>query len=195
MRPTLLALTGSVLALSSVACRPPAAKLEEAYAERNTSAAKVDHSLLDKMLRSHVDAKGRVDYAKLHATQPRVPIPLAGEAALEEVLMRVFARMDKLAFGSAVCIVGGCYVMLATLFLVLKGGDVVGPHMILLGQVFFGYTVTLKGTVIGFLYGFLWGFMLGWTIAYLRNACLGFYLFYLKRRADAQALRNFLKFI
>ena len=135
------------------------------------------------------------DYSKLHATQPRVPIPLEAQAGLEEVLIRVFARMDQLALGSAVGIIVGSYVMLATLFLVLKGGDVVGPHMILLGQFFFGYTVTLKGTVIGFLYGFLWGFMLGWTIAYLRNAFLGFYLFYLRRRADAQALRNFLNFI
>ena len=135
------------------------------------------------------------DYAKLHATQPRVPIPLAGEAALEEALTRVFARTDKLALGGTVGIISGSYLMLATLFLVLKGGDVVGPHMILLGQFFFGYTVTLKGTFVGFFYGFFWGFMLGWTIAYLRNACLGFYLFYLRRRADAQDLRNFLNFI
>jgi hypothetical protein len=67
--------------------------------------------------------------------------------------------------------------------------------MALLGQYFFGYTVSLKGVFIGFLYGFFWGFMLGWTFAYVRNAYIGFYLFYLKRRADAEALKNFLNYI
>ena len=135
------------------------------------------------------------EYAEMEASQPRVPIPLAGQAVIEKILIRAFARMDKLAFAGAVGIVGACYMMLGTLILVLKGGEDVGPHMALLGQYFFGYTVSLKGVFIGFLYGFFWGFMLGWTFAYVRNAYIGFYLFYLKRRADAEALKNFFNYI
>lgn len=77
MRLTLLALAGTVLALSSVGCRPPAADLEEAYSEQNTGASEVDHSLLDKVLRDHVDAEGRVDYAKLHADREDLDAYLA----------------------------------------------------------------------------------------------------------------------
>jgi len=135
------------------------------------------------------------EFADLQATQPQIPMPLPGGAPLSEILIRVFAPMDKLAFASAVGIVAGSYIMLATLILVLKGGEIIGPHMALLGEYFIGYTVSIKGACIGSLYGLFWGFMFGWTIAYLRNACLGFYVFYLRRRAEAEALTNFLNFL
>ena len=135
------------------------------------------------------------EYAELQATQPQVPIPISDSPALDELLVRVFAPMDKLALAIAMGITAGAYIMLATLFLVLKGGEVVGPHMALLSEYFLGYTVTLEGAFIGFLYGFFWGFLLGWIIAYLRNAYVGFYLFYVKRRAEAEALINFLNFL
>ncbi len=67
MRTTRLLLAGTILALSNMGCRPPAVDLEEAYAKDNSGATSVDHSLLDKVLRTHVDSKGRVDYRKLHA--------------------------------------------------------------------------------------------------------------------------------
>ncbi|MGH9959169.1 MAG: hypothetical protein ACREBC_18910, partial [Pyrinomonadaceae bacterium] len=57
----------------------------------------------------------------------------------------------------------------ATNWLVLKGGDPVGPHLALLGQFFIGYRVTFVGSLIGFVYGFLSGFTLGYVIATLYN--------------------------
>jgi fructose-specific phosphotransferase system IIC component len=59
--------------------------------------------------------------------------------------------------------------LIATIFLVLKGGDVVGPHLALLGQFFIGYQVTFGGSIVGFLYGLLSGFVIGYVIATLYN--------------------------
>lgn len=135
------------------------------------------------------------DFAALNQTQPLVPNAVPETRLLEDALLRAFARLDKLALAGATGIVCALYVMLGTLFLVFMGGETVGPHAALLGQYFFGYSVTHTGALIGGLYGLFWGFLLGWLIAYFRNALLGFYLFYIKRRADADAFRNFLNSI
>lgn len=61
----------------------------------------------------------------------------------------------------------GILIFAATNWLVVKGGDPVGPHLQLLGQYFFGYRVSFWGSFIGFFYGFVLGWacgaMLGWT--------------------------------
>lgn len=49
----------------------------------------------------------------------------------------------------------------ATAWLVLRGGDPVGPHLGLLAQFFPGYSVTWPGVAIGFLYGLLLGGLVG----------------------------------
>lgn len=135
------------------------------------------------------------DFAALKQTQPLVPTAVPENRFLDDVLIQAFARTDKLALAGAIGIVCALYVMLGTFFLVFKGGETIGPHAALLGQYFSGYSVTHTGALVGGLYGFIWGFLLGWLIAYLRNAFLGFYLFYIKRRAEAHALRNFLNYI
>ena len=66
-------------------------------------------------------------------------------------------------------LISGGGLFIATLWLVIKGGEVVGPHLALLGQFFVGYTVTYWGSGIGFLYGFLTGFIAGFTVAILYN--------------------------
>ena len=110
----------------------------------------------------------------------------------EEILARTFARLDKLAFGIALGSVSGLLVSLATMWLVVKGGDVVGPNLSLLGQYFLGYTMTVKGAFIGFGYAFVWGFLLGWSFAYLRNLFLAFYVYRVKKRVELLSLRDFL---
>lgn len=91
----------------------------------------------------------------------------AGQLIPEKVLVQTFARLDKLAFGIAVGSVAGLLVFLATVWLVVKGGDVVGPNLSLLGQYSLGYAVTVKGAFIGFGYASVWGFLSGWLFAYL----------------------------
>jgi hypothetical protein len=61
---------------------------------------------------------------------------------------------------------------------------VVGPNLALLGQFFFGYTVTLSGAFIGLVYGFVAGFIVGWLIGFLRNLLMSIYLITLKTKAN-----------
>lgn len=111
-------------------------------------------------------------------------VEVSKTSASDKVIIEAFAKVDKAALGLAVGAVCGLAVFGATLFLLFKGGDVVGPNLALLGQFFFGYTVTVKGAFIGLLYGFLAGFVLGWLIAFFRNSLLSAYLLSLKTRAN-----------
>jgi copper chaperone CopZ len=63
----------------------------------------------------------------------------------------------------------GSAIFIATNWLVIKGGPVVGPNLSLLGQFFIGYDVTFLGSIIGFGYGFLCGFLVGYITATLYN--------------------------
>jgi len=109
----------------------------------------------------------------------------------EKVLARTFARMDKLAFATAVGSVSGLLLFLATVWLVIKGGDVVGPNLRLLSQYFSGYTVTVKGAFIALGYSFVWGFLFGWLLAYLRNLFLALYIYGIKRKAELLSFKDF----
>ena len=130
--------------------------------------------------------------AVLAATQPRVPVRRDIAA---EVLIRTFARMDKLAFAVAVGTVCGLAILTATLFLILKGGRIVGPQLYLLHQYFIGYRISATGALIGLGYAFLWGFLSGWLFSYLRNLMLGLYLYLIRREAESSSLKNILDYI
>ena len=108
----------------------------------------------------------------------------AESAAADKVIIDAFARLDRTALGFAVGTLCGLSVFFTTIFLVLKGGEVVGPNLALLGQFFYGYTVTMSGAFIGLVYGFVTGFVLGWFIALLRNSLVSAYLVALKTRAN-----------
>ena len=105
-------------------------------------------------------------------------------SAAERVIIEAFAKLDRTALGVAVGTISGLLVFLATIFLVLKGGEVVGPNLALLSQFFFGYTVTITGAFVGLVYGFVVGFVVGWLIALLRNSLVSAYLVALKTRAN-----------
>ena len=66
----------------------------------------------------------------------------------EKILTRTFARMDQVAFATAVGSVAGLLIFCATIWLILKGGEVVGPNLQLLAQYFIGYTVSIQGALI-----------------------------------------------
>ncbi len=114
------------------------------------------------------------------------------KAIPDETIVRAFSRMDKLGFATAIGSVAGMLMLIATLWLVIKGGDVIGPNLQLLGQYFIGYTVTVKGAFIGTAYSFIWGFLLGWLFAYLRNLSLAFFIYRTKRKAALLSFRDFL---
>lgn len=113
-------------------------------------------------------------------------------ARWEKIFGVVFAKMDKFSFATALGSVSGILAFLATIFLVIKGGEVVGPNLQLLGQYFVGYSVTVKGAFIGMIYSFIYGFLFGWLFAYIRNFFIAFFIYQVKRKAAMLKFRNFL---
>ena len=78
-------------------------------------------------------------------------------------------RLRALAAGLVAGVLGGTGLCLATLWLVVKGGHPVGPHLALLGQFFVGYEVTPFGSLLGLAYGFVAGFVAFYCGASLYN--------------------------
>jgi protoporphyrinogen oxidase len=112
-----------------------------------------------------------------------------------EELALVFAKFDRLAMGVAGGAVAAALIMVLTLFLVIKGGPVIGPNLALLRQYFPGYRVTLGGAFIGAVYAFVVGGVLGWTAAAIRNVAMFLYWIVVRRRAEHLALRQFLEIV
>jgi hypothetical protein len=83
-------------------------------------------------------------------------------------------RLNALVHGVVAGLLVGLGIFIATNWLVLKGGKVVGPHLALLGQFFIGYQVTFVGSLIGFAYGFLSGFVIGYFVAFMYNRVVDF---------------------
>ena len=110
----------------------------------------------------------------------------------DSVLVKSFARFDKVALGVACGSVLGLIVLLATLILVIKGGGVVGPNLALLGQFFPGYTVTASGGLVGLGYGFTTGFVLGFAFAALHNVVSMSYLLLVQFRANITGITHYI---
>ena len=89
--------------------------------------------------------------------------------ALQEVVLTRLLRLNATVQGIVTGIVAGLGLFIATNWLVLKGGRVVGPHLSLLSQFFIGYRVTFMGSLIGLAYGFACGFIGGYLVACLYN--------------------------
>jgi hypothetical protein len=110
----------------------------------------------------------------------------------DEIIIKAFSRMHKSGFATAIGLVSGLFIFLATIYLIIKGGEVVGPNLNLLGQYLLGYTVSLKGAFIGMFHGFFWGFLSGWMFAYLRNLFLAFFIYRVKKKVEMLTFRDFL---
>ena len=91
------------------------------------------------------------------------------EKKLEQIVMTRLVRLSATIYGLVFGLVLGIGLFVATLWLVIRGGPVVGPNLALLGQYYLGYTVTYVGSVVGFVYGFVTGFIIGFSIASIYN--------------------------
>jgi hypothetical protein len=114
---------------------------------------------------------------------------------LDPALLPGFAKLDRVALGVASGVVAGMGLCLATLALVLKGGDVVGPHLGLLGQFLPGYEVSVAGSLVGLAWGAAGGFAVGWTFAVLRNAAALATLMLVRRRVERRMLGRLLDYV
>jgi len=130
------------------------------------------------MVGTDVDASGSEGVSR----QTHLPRPV----------VLVFAHVDPRALGIALGLVCGTWLCLASLILVIKGGEHVGRYLSLLSQYFIGFTVTPIGSLIGFAYGAAFGFISGYSLARLRNFLVRTYLRYLRRRGEQEILSDML---
>jgi len=90
---------------------------------------------------------------------------LAKTREISHTIATIHANILALIF-AVICGVG---LFLMTVWLLIKGGEQVGPHLELLGQYFIGYAVTWTGSVIGLFYGAVFGGICGWLIGMIYN--------------------------
>jgi hypothetical protein len=109
---------------------------------------------------------------------------------LARQVLVTFAHLNSTALGIALGLVCGLWVFFATVVLVIKGGEIVGPTLALLAQFYPGYSVTLHGALIGFLYAFVTGFVFGYLFASMRNTFLWIYIHWIRRRAQQASLSD-----
>ena len=95
------------------------------------------------------------------------------EAPSDEQLYQALRRLNARAWGISVGLLIGGGLFLATIILVLKGGENVGQHLNLLGNYFPGYRVTFLGSFVGFIYGFVLGYGVGRLIGTIYNRLVG----------------------
>ena len=94
--------------------------------------------------------------------------------APEERLFSGVLLLNAKVVGLALGVILGLGIFVATNWLIIKGGDRVGPHLILLSQYFIGYRVTFLGSLIGAAYGFALGTICGSLIGWIYNRIVAF---------------------
>ena len=87
----------------------------------------------------------------------------------EEKLFSGVLLLNAKVVGLALGLILALGIFVATNWLVIKGGDRVGPHLILLSQYFIGYRVTFLGSLIGAAYGFAVGTICGALLGWIYN--------------------------
>lgn len=92
----------------------------------------------------------------------------------EEQIRKAVVRLNGHILGFVMAVIGALAIFIATNWLVLKGGEVVGPHMGLLDQFLIGYSVTFTGSLVGAAYAFVIGYAGGLFVAMVYNWVISF---------------------
>lgn len=127
-----------------------------------------------------------------HAADDR-PTPASSEAAAEPTAEAAlaFLPVHKRAFGVAVGTAAAVLLLCATVHhLLLRPSP--SFNLALLGEYFYGYTVSWPGAFIGAGWAFFSGFVGAWFLAFVRNLVLAVSIFSARAREDLQGLRGFL---
>ena len=86
-----------------------------------------------------------------------------------KIIATAIARL-RAGIMAIVCgLLAGSGLLVATVWLVLRGGPNVGQHLVLLRNYLPGYSVTWSGALLGFVYGALFGGAAGWLTAWIYN--------------------------
>ncbi len=91
------------------------------------------------------------------------------EAQELQQVRKALLRMNEQGWSIAIGLLLGISLLAATIPLVLKGGEVVGPHLGLLSVYFPGYSVTFVGSLVGFVYAFVVGYGIGRIVSAIYN--------------------------
>lgn len=114
------------------------------------------------------------------------------DMVLADILRVAFAKLDTVSLGLAVGIVCGLGLFFATTVLLLKGGDVVGPRLALLGYFLIGYRVTWIGALVGIIEATIIGYVIGCFCAWLHNTFIDSYVYLVRRAVEAKQRRDIL---
>ena len=87
----------------------------------------------------------------------------------QSVVRREMLRLNSKAWGVATGLLGGLTLLVATIVLVVRGGENVGQHLGLLSVYLPGYRVTVLGAFLGFVYVFVFGYAIGRLIGWIYN--------------------------
>ena len=115
-------------------------------------------------------------------------------AGTASTLVLAFPPIHKLALGVAVGLVAGlllCVVTLGHVALDPRHGE----YLALLGQYFYGYTISPMGAFVGLWWGFVTGFVAGWFMAFVRNFAIAVTIFALRTKAELSQTSDFLDHI
>jgi len=87
----------------------------------------------------------------------------------EQLLKHAVVRLNGHVLGFVLGTICALVLFAATLWLVIKGGEVVGPHLGLLANYLVGYSVTVTGSFVGAVYAFVIGYLSGYMIGTVYN--------------------------
>ena len=94
------------------------------------------------------------------------------ESSEEQLVLTAIARLRAGIMAIACGLVTGTVLMVATLWLVIRGGENVGQHLSLLSHFLPGYRVTWTGSLLGMIYGLLLGGAVGLSLVLVYNLIL-----------------------
>ena len=167
--------------------------LTAVYAARNIFGAEYDIWSVNTDMEYHEAGEQKEAVVEERLVPTRVePVPEEAGIPIDEVIEKVFAKLDPLAMGTAIGTVSGLLLFLATGILLLKGGPVIGPTLSLLSNYLFHYEVSWSGALWGFLDAGLGGFALGYIIATMRNWGMSAYAYLIKRNIEKEESRDLL---
>ncbi len=158
----------------------------------------MDHSMMTGLMAAENILGGRCDPWQVNAEaeyHEELSSRQLSREMQELLVAGILGKMDKTAVGVATGVVAGVGVAFATLWLVLKGGSVVGPHLALLSNYMPGYTVSWTGALLGGLYGMGYGFAAGWLFAGARNLAAAFRVYRLSRKEKKWKIKHFLDYL
>lgn len=116
------------------------------------------------------------------------------EAPVIPAMLYAFAPLHKRAFGAATGVAGAILMALATIARLLMPESREFP-LYLLGQYFYGYSISWPGVLVGAAWGFAVAFIAGWFAAFCRNLALAISAFIIRTKAELDTTREFLDHI